>query len=171
MRTLSDVILYRSTEGVIEAACDFVGLQPLEGKSQQGLDPVGLARANVLLLAGARLGSFDTALPEGIDIADDGADPAIEQTESEVLITEQALLVTSLGRHVQDAGCVQAIDAVFDADLEVLRRIIEREPDGNLLALVQWLACGLGGIDDQELDLAKPELVVGIVRIRVRRLP
>ena len=157
----SDIVLY-GTESVVEASGDFIGLQPLKVETD-GLNTVCLARANVLLLAAAW--NFDTSLPEGIDVADDGADPAIEETESKVLVTEQAVLIAGLGGHAQNACAAQAVDAVFDADLEVLHRIIEREPDSHLLALVQWLARGLGGIDDQELDLAEPELVIGIVRI------
>ena len=155
-------IVFDGTESMVQAAGDLVGLQPLEVEAD-GLDTVGLAGADVLLLAAAR--DLDTATAEGIDIAHDGADPAIEQAECEVLVAEQAVLVAGLGGHAQDAGTAQAIDAVFHADLEVLLRIIEREPDSNLLALVQGLACGLGGLDDQELDLAEPELVIGLVGV------
>ena len=59
---------------------------------------------------------------------------------------------------------------MLHADLEVFLRIIQREPDGNLLALVQGLACGLGGLDDQELDLAESELVIGLVWVEPKHL-
>jgi hypothetical protein len=160
-------IVLDGTESMVQAAGDFVGLQPLEVEAD-GLDTVGLAGADVLLLATAR--DLDTSLPQGIDIAHDGTDPAIEEAEGEVLVTEQAVLVAGLGGHAQDAGTAQAINAVFDADLEVLLRIIEREPDRDLLALVQGLTRRLGGVDDQQLDLAEPELVVGLVRVESKYL-
>src|SRR5262249_27287848 len=42
---------------------------------------------------------------------------------------------------------------------------IEGEADGDLLALVQGLAGGLLGGDDQELDLPEADLAIGIVAI------
>ena len=103
-------VVFNGAERMIETACDLVGLQPLEIKAD-GLDAVGLPGADILLLAAA--GDLDTALPEGIDIADDGPDAAIEQSEGEVLVTEQAVLVAGLGSHAQDARAAQAVDAML----------------------------------------------------------
>jgi hypothetical protein len=82
------------------------------------VDTVRLAGADVLLLATA--GNFNPSLAESIDIANDRADPTIEQTKGEVLIAEQAFLITGLGRHAQDASAAKTVDPVFHADLEVL---------------------------------------------------
>ena len=41
-------------------------------------------------------GDFDRAATQGLDIADDGADPAGEQAEREDLIAEQPALVARL---------------------------------------------------------------------------
>jgi hypothetical protein len=79
-----DIVL-NGTKGMIEAACDLVGLQPLKVEADC-LDSMRLAGANILLLATA--GDLNAALPEGVDIANDGPDTAIEQAEREVLVTE-----------------------------------------------------------------------------------
>jgi hypothetical protein len=42
---------------------------------------------------------------------------------------------------------------------------IEGEPDSDLLALLQGLAGGFFGGDDQELDLYEAELAVGVVGV------
>jgi hypothetical protein len=72
-------------------------------------------------------------------------------------------LIAGLGGHAQDACAAEAVDAMLGADPEVLLGVVEGESDGNLLALVQGLARWLRGVDHQELDLAEPELVVGVV--------
>ena len=95
-----DIVL-NGAEGVIEPAGDLVGLEPLEVEAH-GLDAVGLAGADVLLLAAG--GDFDLAAAQGLDIADDGADPAVEQAKGEVLVAEQPALLASLGGHAEDAG-------------------------------------------------------------------
>jgi hypothetical protein len=124
---------------------------------------VGLAGADVLLLAAA--GHLEAALSEGVDIAYDCTNATIEQAEREVLVTEQAILVASLSGDAEDARSAQALNTVLKADVEVLLSIIEGEPDGNLLALIKGLAGTLGGVDDQELDLAEAELVVRVVGV------
>src|SRR5262249_10797151 len=141
---------------------DLVGLETLEVEAD-GLDPVGLAGADVLLLAAGR--DFDRAAAEGLDIADDGADPAVEQAEREVLIAEQPALIARLGSQAEDAGATQALDAMGQADLIILLGGIEGEPDRDLLALLQGLAGGFLGGDDQELDLSEAELAIGVVGV------
>src|SRR5215470_7388018 len=145
---------------LIEAACDLVGLEPLEVEAH-GLDPVRLPGPDVLLLAAG--GDLDPAAAQGPDIANDGPDPAVEQAERQVLVAEQAALLAGLGGRAEDAAASQALDAVGQADLIVLRAGIEREQDGDLLAGRQRLAGGLVGGDDQEPDPAEAEVVVGLL--------
>ena len=98
-----------------------------------------------------------------LDIADDGAEAAVEQAKGKVLVAEQPALFPRLRGDAEDAGAAQAIDAMSEADLIVLLAGIEREQDGDLLAFVEGLAGGLVGGDDEEFDLAEAELVVGVV--------
>jgi hypothetical protein len=159
-RKRSDVV-FDGTECVIQPAGDFVGLKPLEVEPHS-LDPVGLAGPDVLLLAAG--GDFDLAAAQGLDIAHDGTDPAVEQAKREVFVAEQTTLLASLCGDAQDATAAQALNAMTHADLIVLVAGIEREPDGNLLAFRQRLAGGFFGGDDQKSDLAKAQLVVSILR-------
>src|SRR5208282_1100326 len=154
-------IVLDGAEGMVETAGDLVGLEPLKVEAY-GLNAVGLAGADVLLLTAG--GDFDPPLSEGLDIADDGADPAVEQSEGEILIAEQPALIACLGGQAKDAGAAQALDAVSDASTMILLSGVEGESDGDLLALVQGLAGGFAG-DDQELDLSQVELAVGVVGV------
>src|SRR6266481_6661675 len=155
-------IVLDGAEGMVETACDLVGLEPLEVEAY-GLNAVGLSGADVPLLTAG--GDFDPPLEEGLDIADDGADPAVEQSEGEVLIAEQAALIACFGSEAEDAGAAQALDTVSDAGAMILLSGVEGESDGDLLALLQGLAGGFGGGDDQELDLSQVELAVGVVGV------
>ena len=154
-----DVVL-NATDCVIEPAGDLVGFEALDVESH-GLDAVGLARADVLLLAAG--GNGDVAATQGLDIADDGAEAAVEQAEGKVLVAEQPALFPRLCGDAEDAGAAQAVDAMIEADLIVLLAGIEREQDGDLLAFLERLAGGLVGGDDEQFDLAEAELVVGVV--------
>src|SRR5215472_18036376 len=147
---------------MVEAPADLVGLEPSEVEAHR-LDTGGLAGADVLLLAPGR--DRDLATAEGLDIADDSADPAVEQAEGEVLVAEQSALVACLGGEAEDEGAAQALDAMSQADLIVLLGGIEGEPDCDLLAWLQGLAGGFFGGDDQERDLAEAELAIGVVRV------
>ena len=108
---------------MVETAGDLVGLEPLEVEAH-GLDAVGLAGADVLLLAAG--GDLDLAAAQGLDVADDGADAAVEQAKGEVFVAEQAALLAGLGGHAEDATAAQALDAMSEADLKVLRAGVER---------------------------------------------
>jgi hypothetical protein len=68
-------VVLDGAEGMVQLAGDFVGLLALEEQAH-GLDAVGLTGTDVLLLT-AR-GDLETAATEGSDIADDGADTAVE---------------------------------------------------------------------------------------------
>ena len=68
-----------------------------------------------------------------------------------------------LGGDAEDAATAQALDALGEAHLKVLGTGVEGEQDGDLLALLQRLAGGLGGGNDEELDLSEAELVLGVV--------
>jgi len=58
---------------------------------------------------------------------------------------EQAALFPRLGGDAEDAAAAQALDALGEADLEILGPGVEGEQDGDLLALLERLAGGLGG--------------------------
>ena len=126
-----DVVL-NATDRVIETAGDLIGFEALDVESH-GLDAVGLAGADVLLLAAG--GDGDVAAAQGLDIADDGAQAAVEQAKGQVLVAEQPALFPRLCGHAEDAGAAQAVDAVSEADLIILLTGVEREQDGDLLAL------------------------------------
>ena len=68
-------VVFDGAEGVVQGASDFLGLLALEEEAH-GLDAVGLSRADVLLLAAAGDGQAATA--ESGNVADDGADTAVE---------------------------------------------------------------------------------------------
>src|SRR5262249_21721251 len=125
-------IVFNGAEGVIEPAGDLVGFEALKEEAHR-LNPVGLGRSDVLLLAAG--GDFDLAAAQGSDLADDRADPTVEQAEGEVLRAEQSSLVACLRRPAEDAGAAQALDAMSQADLIILLAGLEGEPDGDLLAL------------------------------------
>src|SRR5262249_34662226 len=156
-----DIVLDGS-EGNVDAPGRPVRLESLRVDAH-GLNAVGLAGTDVLLLAPGRDG--DLAPAQGPDIADDGADPAVEQAEGEVLIAEESALVARLGGEAEDAGAAQALDAMSQADLIVLLGGVEGEPDRDLLALLQGLAGRFFGGDDQERDLPEAELAIGVVGI------
>src|SRR5262249_41850454 len=105
-------VVLDGTEGMVEATGDLVGLEALEIEAYS-LNAVSLSRADVPLLTAA--GDVDAPFAEGLDIADDGADAAVEQSEGEVLIAEQTALIAGLGGEAEDAGAAQALDAVGDA--------------------------------------------------------
>src|SRR5262249_11344716 len=96
---------------VIESAGDLVGFEALDIESH-GLDTVSLAGADVLLLAAG--GNGDVATTQRLDIADDGAEAAVEQSEGKVLVAEQPALFPRLGGDAEDAGAAQAIDAMIE---------------------------------------------------------
>src|SRR5262249_59476553 len=100
---------------------------------------------------------------QGLDVADDGADPAVEQAEREVLVAEQSSLVACLSSQAEDTGAAQALDTMSQADLIILLAGLEGEPDGDLLALLQRFAGGFRGRNDPELDLAEAGLGGGLV--------
>ena len=74
-------------ERVIESAGDLVGFEASEEESH-GLNAVGLPGTDVLLLAARR--NFDATFAEDADIANDGADAAIEEAVGEIFVAEQA---------------------------------------------------------------------------------
>ena len=110
-----------------------------------GLDAMCLAGADILLLSAA--GDFELATAQGLDIADDGTDAAVEQTERQVLVAEQPSLVASLSRQAEDAGATQALDSISQADLKILLAGVEGKPDSDFLALLQRLAGRLASGD------------------------
>ena len=69
-------------------------LIPLEEQAY-GLDAMGLAGPDVLLLAARR--HRDAAAAQDLDVADDGAQATVEQAEGEVFIGEEAALLAGLG--------------------------------------------------------------------------
>src|SRR5271165_2393967 len=71
-------VVFNATDCVIELARDLIGFEALDVESD-GLDAVGLAGANVLLLAAG--GDGDVAAAQGVDIADDGDEAAVEQAK------------------------------------------------------------------------------------------
>ena len=153
-------VVLNGAESVIQSASDFVGLEALEVETHS-LDPVGLAGADVPLLAAA--GDFDLAAAQGLNIAHDGADTAVEQAKRQVLVAEQPALLAGLGSQPQDAGAAQALDAILQAELVILLAGIEGQLDVDLLALFERLAGGLAGRDDQEPDPPEAELVIGVL--------
>ena len=74
---------------MVQTTGDFVGLQSLQIETH-GLDTMGLAGSDVLLLAAA--GDVDFGATQGLDVAYDGADPTVEQAIREVLVAEQPAL-------------------------------------------------------------------------------
>ena len=62
---------------------------------------------------------------KGLDVADDGADAAVKQSERQVLIAEQPTLVAGLSGQAKDPGTTQALDAISEADLKILLAGIE----------------------------------------------
>ena len=87
------VVLDRA-QGVVKLAGDLLGLLALEEEAHR-LDAVGLAGADVLLLT-AR-GDLQAAAAEGGDVADNGADAAVEEAIGEILVGQQTALVAGLG--------------------------------------------------------------------------
>jgi len=122
---------------------------------------MGLAWSDVLLLTTRR--DFDVALTEDTDIADDGANAAVEQAEGEVFIAEQAALVAGFGRDPQNASAAQAVHAMGQADAVIFRTGIESEDNGNFLTLLQGFAGRLMSGHDENLDLTQTKRVVGIL--------
>jgi hypothetical protein len=78
-------VVFNGAQGVVKGFGDFLRFLALKEEADR-LDAMGLAWTDVLLLAAG--GDLQVASPEGGDIADDGADAAIEETKSEVLIGE-----------------------------------------------------------------------------------
>ena len=145
---------------MVQTPGDLVGLQSLEIEAQ-GLNAMGLARSDVLLLAAG--GNGDVAAAESLDIANDGTDPAVEKAKREILVAEQPALFACLRGYAEDAGTAQALDAVGQADLKILLAGIEREQDGDLLAFLQGFAGWLLSSDDQQFHLAEAELRRGVL--------
>ena len=155
-------VVLDGAESMVEPAGDLVGLEALQVEAN-GLNAVGLSGTDVPLLTAC--GDFDAPFAEFLDVADDGADAAVEQSVGEVFIAEQAALVACFGGEAKDAEAAQALDAVSEADAIILLGGVEGESDGDLLASLQGLAGGFGGGDDQELDLSQVELAVGVVGV------
>jgi hypothetical protein len=132
------------------------------------LDAMGLARSDVVLLAAG--GHLDARAAEDLNVADNGAQAAVEQAEGEVFMGEQASLLARLAAEAQDAGAAQGDHTAPDADLEVVLAGIEGQVDRHLLARVDRLTGGLVGGDDQEFDLAESGLLIGILGVEGENL-
>src|SRR6516165_11672565 len=122
---------------------------------------MGQAGSNVLLLA--TRGDGNAGAAQDLDVANDGAQTAVEQTEAEILMREESALLASLGGEAQQASAAQADDAAVNAHLEIVVAGIEGQPDGDLLAGVEGLDGRLVSGDDQEPNLTKPELAVELL--------
>jgi len=134
-----------------------VRFQVLE-EEMDSLDAMGLAGSDVLLLATG--GDHEVLLAEDVNVADDSAKATVEQAKSEILIGDEAALFAGFGGQAQDAGPAKADDAAATTDFEVVLAGIKGEANGDLLAVVEGFAGRFLGSDDQEFDLAKPELTV-----------
>jgi uncharacterized protein YihD (DUF1040 family) len=124
---------------------------------------MGLTRSDILLLTTG--GDFELAAADGLYIAHDGTDPTVEQAKCQILVAQQTSLFASLLGDAQDARAAEALDSVSYAELKILPSGIKREPDRDLLALLQRLTSGLAGGDDQKADLTEAELLVVELRL------
>jgi hypothetical protein len=155
-------VVFDRAEGVIEGTSDLVGLGTQEEESD-GLGAMGEAGSDVLLLAAG--GNLDAGAAEDLDVADEGAQAAVEQAEGEVFVGKEAALLAGLGREAQEASAAEADDATVDTDLEVIVAGVDGETDGDLLTSIEGLAGGFVGGDDEEFDLAESELAVELLGI------
>jgi hypothetical protein len=153
-------VVFDGGERMIKSGGDLVGFVALEVKAN-GLDAMGLSGADVLLLS-AR-GDFDVAFAKRLDIANDGADAAIEESVGEVFVAEQTALIACFGGHAEDAGAAKSFDFEAESSLIVVGAGIEGKRDGDLLTLFDGFAGGFVGGDDKEFDFAESEGIVGIV--------
>jgi len=153
-------VVFDGGERMIKSSGDLVGFVALEIETN-GLNAMGLSGPDVLLLA-AR-GDFDVALAKCLDIANDGADAAIEQSVGEIFVAEQAALIARFGGHAEDAGAAKSFDLEGESRLIIVESGIESESDGDFLTLLDGFAGRLVRGNDEEFDLAEAERIVGIV--------
>ena len=93
-------VVFNRTERVVQPPRDLIGLVTQQ-KETHRLHPVGLARADILLLSAAR--NLELAA-QVLDIADDGTNAAVEETKGKILVAEQPSLVVCLGGQAEDSG-------------------------------------------------------------------
>lgn len=144
-------VVFHGAERMDNAPGYFFIFQALEEKLH-GFDPVILPRPHVLLLPAG--GKADTTLADGIGIADNRSQAAIEQPVGKVLIAQQRSLLFCLGSHAQYPGLAQRLCAVSVADLLVIFARIECQKNGYLLALVNWFTGRFVFSDGQHFDLS-----------------
>src|SRR5260370_5313984 len=114
--------------------------------------------ADGLLLPAGR--DLDTGVAQNLDVADDGAQGTVEQAVAEMFVGEQSSLLAGLGSKAEEAGAAEGDDAAAGADLEIVLGGVEGQAHRDLLAIVEGFASGFVGGDDEQLDLAEPELAV-----------
>jgi hypothetical protein len=151
-----DVVLYGS-EGMIQMAGDLVGLETLDLKAY-GLNPMGLTRSDIVLLATG--GDVQLVAADSLDIANYGTDPTVKQPKRQILVAEQLALFPSFPSDAQDTRAAQTLDSMSEAELKILLSGVKGEPDGDLLTLLQRFTGRLARGDNQEQDLTEAELPV-----------
>jgi hypothetical protein len=128
-----------------------------------GMSAMSKAGADVLLLTARR--DLDTGAAQNLNVADDSAQATVEQAVAEIFVGEESALLTGLGSKAEEAGAAQGDDAAAGADLEIVLGSVEGQPHRDLLAIVEGFASGFVGGDDEQLDLAEPELAVDLLGI------
>jgi hypothetical protein len=127
------------------------------------LDTMRLAGSDVLLLPAC--GHGHAAVAQDLDVTNDGAKATVEQAEGEILVGEEAALLTGLGGEAEHTAAAEAADAAAGANSEVVVSGIEREPDRDLLAILECFAGRFVGGDGEKLDLAESELAIAILGV------
>src|SRR5262249_21158728 len=118
-----DIVLNRA-KCVVELPGDLIGLVT-QKEEAHGLNAMGLAGPDILLLPTS--GHFNFAAAQGLDIADDDSNSAIEETKRQIFMADQATLVASFRREAENTAATQAFDTACHANLKILLTGIESQ--------------------------------------------